>query len=268
MVKIQIISDIHLEFRGDNYTNLIIPSAPILCLLGDICVCGKDTDFNVFKSFISHISTKFQHIFFITGNHEYYTTGTSNITSEYTIDGINKKIKQGLKPFKNVYFLNNETKKLSIDGINYIFIGTTLWTNVDDINKKQIENSMNDYGYIYVNDVGSPFIDSVRKFRVNDMVALHNIAVKFIKESIKKIKNNAIGILLVHHKPLKEPGITNQAYESDLADEIIKPPIKLVGYGHTHVKYDKMVNNVRVVSNPKGYISQKTRYDPTYIVEI
>ena len=52
MVKIQIVSDIHLEFRGENFNKIIKPSAPILCLLGDVCACGNDGDFLVYKKFV------------------------------------------------------------------------------------------------------------------------------------------------------------------------------------------------------------------------
>ena len=60
MVKIQIVSDIHLEFRGENFQKIIKPSAPILFLLGDICACGTTDDFNIYKKFITFISTKFK----------------------------------------------------------------------------------------------------------------------------------------------------------------------------------------------------------------
>jgi hypothetical protein len=39
------VSDLHLEFRKNDLT-FLIPSAPILCLLGDICVLGDDSDFD------------------------------------------------------------------------------------------------------------------------------------------------------------------------------------------------------------------------------
>ena len=55
MLKIQIVSDTHLEFRGDNFKKLIKPSAPILFLLGDICACGESNDFDTYKKFITFL---------------------------------------------------------------------------------------------------------------------------------------------------------------------------------------------------------------------
>ena len=52
MIDIQIVSDTHLEFRGDNFKNLIKPSAPILFLLGDISACGSPTSWETYKKYV------------------------------------------------------------------------------------------------------------------------------------------------------------------------------------------------------------------------
>ena len=88
---------------------------------------------------------------------------------------------------------------------------------------------------------------------------------------MKTVKPGEIAILLTHHKPVRDAALSeiiSQAYETDLKDIIICPPFKLACHGHTHVRYDKVVNKVRVVSNPKGYISQKTKFDDTFTVDV
>ena len=62
MVKIQIVSDTHLEFRGENFQKLIKPSAPILFLLGDICACGTTEDFDIYKKFMTFLAPKFKKV--------------------------------------------------------------------------------------------------------------------------------------------------------------------------------------------------------------
>ena len=38
---------------------------------------------------------------------------------------------------------------------------------------------------------------------------------------------------------------------------------------HRHrIKYDKVIDGIHVVSNPKGYISEKTLYDDTFTVSV
>ena len=88
---------------------------------------------------------------------------------------------------------------------------------------------------------------------------------------MKNIQPNENAILLTHHKPVRDVDISkiiSQAYETDLKDIIIREPFKLACHGHTHVRYDKIVSGVRVVSNPKGYISQKTNFDDTFTVDV
>jgi len=264
MVKIQIVSDIHLEFRGENFQKLIKPSAPILFLLGDICVCGTDSDFEVYKKFIKFLAPQYKYIFHVPGNHEYYTAGSKNITKD-TIQSIDIKIRKYTKQFNNVYFMNNDTIRFEIDGRSYVFVGTALWTMVSPENRKMIGSRMNDYSHIY-------FLDKlqIRKFTVNDMSAIHEKSVRYVKKIMKTIKSGEIALLLTHHKPILDNSKDefHQAYESDLANIIIKHPFKLAAHGHTHVRYDKVINNVRVVSNPKGYVSQKTRFDDSFVVDI
>ena len=96
-MSFQIASDLHLEFRGENFRGLFKPSAPILLLLGDICACGTIADFKIYKAFIEYIAPKYKLIMHVPGNHEYYTAGNRKITHDDTVPGINKKIKYFLK---------------------------------------------------------------------------------------------------------------------------------------------------------------------------
>jgi predicted phosphodiesterase len=274
MVKIQIISDTHLEFRGDNFKKIVKVSAPILFLLGDICACGSDSDFETYKNFINYLAPKFEHIFHVSGNHEYYTAGNKAIGLSDTIPGIDAKIRKFLKTFSNVYFLNNNTMRLEIDAKNYVFIGSTLWSNVSPESRKQVQARMNDYSQIYMPEADykkDKTKNQVRKYNIDDMSNFHKKSVRYIKKEMKKIGPNDIGILLTHHKPVRDKDpkeIITQAYETDLVNIIIKPPIKLAAHGHTHERYDKVVNNVRIVSNPKGYIREHTKYDNTFTVTV
>jgi predicted phosphodiesterase len=283
MVKLQIVSDMHLEFRGTNFQTIIKPSAPILCMVGDICACGTVSDFQIYKKFIKYIAPKFQYIFHISGNHEYYATGNKNILYSDTVPGINKKIHKYLQEFKNVFYLNNDTFKLTFNKKNYIFIGTTLWTGVRQQDKKKVGDMMNDYCNIYttippkekkcIKLVNKIKQNNIRNFNIDDMTKLHKQSLNYIKREIKKIKSNEIGVVLTHHKPYRSDDINNiisQAYETDIVGTIIKQPhnVKLFVYGHTHIADDKYIDKVRIVSNPKGYPSQKTKYQNNFTISV
>lgn len=69
-ISIQISSDIHLEFYGDksiDYSQIIIPSAPILALLGDIGI--PESENTIYRDFLLHMADKFELVLVIAGNH-------------------------------------------------------------------------------------------------------------------------------------------------------------------------------------------------------
>jgi predicted phosphodiesterase len=276
MPKFQIISDTHLEFRGLNFRNLIKPSAPVLFLLGDICVCGTTSDWYVYKKFIEFLSPQFQYIFHIPGNHEYYTTNR-NITLSDTIPGINTKLKKFARTIKNFAVLNNNTDRIVLEKKTYVIIGATLWTCVDPENQRYIESRMNDYSMCWMpNEPPKTEIEKAkwkpyRHFNIKDMTKFHNNSVRYITNVVKKLKTGEIPILLTHHKPVHtnlDPGKLIQAYETDLTKSIIKHPLKIACHGHTHKHMDKIINGVRILSNPKGYIHESTKHDPSFVFTI
>ena len=71
-MKIQYCSDLHLEFP-QNYqfikNNPIIPSAKILVMAGDILPFQMIDEFS---DFFTELSDKFEQIYWVPGNHEYY----------------------------------------------------------------------------------------------------------------------------------------------------------------------------------------------------
>ena len=277
MIKIQIVSDTHLEFRGENFKKLIKPSAPILFLLGDISACGTAEPWETYKNFIKFLAPQYEYIFHVPGNHEYYTSNR-NITLEDTVSGIDSKIKKFAKTIPNLYFLNNTTVRLKINNKTYVFIGTTLWSGVKPSDRKFVQSSMNDYCNLHVSNekpkTEAEKIDwkPTRKYNTEDMNKLHNKAVKYVSNVLKTIKPDETAILLTHHKPIRTTAIEtdrlSQAYETDLVDIIINKPLKLACHGHTHVKFDKVINGVRCFSNPKGYPSQRTGFNKTCVITV
>ena len=262
MVKIQIVSDLHLEFRGNNFKKIITPSAPILCLLGDICACGDGETWNTYKNFIEYISPKYQYVFHIPGNHEYYT---QEINPKNTFEGINKKLKEFARTIKNLSILNNNCIRITIRDKKYVFIGSTLWSDVPKKYKSLIKARMNDYSMIWKS---TP--DGVRRFTIDDMIGIHRRSVKYISNAINRTDSSDSVVLLTHHRPIRclpETNIKSYGYETDLPN-IIKPPLKIAAHGHTHEQMDRYINNVRIISNPKGYIHQKTKFNPTLVFEI
>ncbi len=284
-MKIQIVSDLHLEFRDKKNNDILIPSAPILCMVGDICACGIPEDFEKFLCFLDYFSQKFEYILHVAGNHEYYVEATKkkhDTIASNTMVRIDRRLKFLNKKYPNYFYLNNSTWEYTDKKKNetYVFAGTTLWTyvpaNLEILKKnkinlyKEIESNMNDYRCIYVSCPGG-----YRQFSMEDMQKKHKLAMAFLKYVINdgnKDKKKKY-ILLTHHKPLFDKNtdrtdIYTYAYASDLDKKLLVPPFKVAAHGHTHVHYDRMVNGIRVVSNPKGYIGQRTDYNAKFTVNV
>ena len=104
--SIQYISDIHLEFykinEVDNILSYIQPNAKICVLAGDIGYPFQ----KIYEIFLCGISKKFDEIFLIHGNHEYYRIGKNKGKNiKQIIDKTNDIIKDN--NLKNIHFLNN-----------------------------------------------------------------------------------------------------------------------------------------------------------------
>ena len=270
-LRIQIVSDLHVEFWDDNFkTSNIKPSAPILALLGDTCCVSSDEDFNRFKKFIGICINSYEHIIIVPGNHEYYynpPNSRAKPNENNTMDACERKLKTLAKTNSKLHYLNNNTMDISINNVKYMIIGSVLWSWIPLERRTHIKNSMNDYQYIFVNDKKNNIIRNVTP---DEIASLHLKNRKYITKKINDAKKNGYKVIvLTHHKPyLKpnhDPSTYDSAYESDL-NILINKPVCLWGYGHTHIKDNRKINNVLVVSNPKGYPGQKTKFDKSFFI--
>lgn len=266
-IKIQYCSDLHLEFRDIVEIPKLLKNidADVLILAGDISAINDKEDYNKFITFLTHYYPKYKYILHICGNHEFYSIAAQPQKS-HCMDMVHKKLKHLNKTYPNYLYLNCDTVTLNINNSKYMFIGATLWTKIPLEKYDTIQNSMNDYNYIYINK------NEIVKFTVQEMQRLHNKHYMFIKKNIEIANNlNIPSILITHHKPISDEtsyqSDINYAYESDIT-KIIKPIVKLVIYGHTHKHYNKIHNGILFVSNPKGYVGQHTIFKPDLAITL
>lgn len=244
-MKLALASDIHLEF-GDWYpTNP--EKADVLILAGDILVANafqkaNDPLHKMFKQFLENTKKEYEHVIYISGNHEYYH-GNFQLVPE-----ILKSICDKL----GIVFLNDEEYNLG----DYTFLGGTLWTDMNSEDRStiyRIKNSMNDFRLIkYHNMLFSP----------NDAIAHHKKFLGQIANSIEKNPDRKY-IVLSHHAPSRlstKPKYSddwemNGGYSSHLESFIENHPQILVWFhGHTHDNFDYMIGKTRIVCNPRGYV--------------
>lgn len=282
-MKIQLVSDLHLEFGDINIKNE--NNCDVLILSGDIMVAADlynhpqiTPDFLSsvhledlgrrqqsalrFREFLKRCSFQFPHVIYVAGNHEFYHFRWNQTLSVLRDECAN---------FPNVYFLENGTK--TIDDV--LFVGATLWTDMnkgDPLTLHAITNTMNDYSMIRDDERG------FTKLRPANTALRHRKSRDYICTVVDNARADQKVVVCTHHAPTRasihsryvDQPIVNAAYASDLSELILdRPRIKLWTHGHTHDPHDYMVGSTRVVCNPRGYDGfEETGWNPNIVIEV
>lgn len=276
-MKLQVVSDLHLEFGPISINNA--GETDVLILSGDICVV-KDLD--RFHGFFQNCCKSFPHVIYVMGNHEHYH-GDYDATA-----GI---IRDKLGHLRNLHFLDKQW--VEIEGV--LFLGGTLWTDMnkeDPITLSQIARMMNDYRVIkessrrvsyrtYPDGDDGPvvFKDRPGTFSPQTSVNDHKAMLQFVREKLAEVGPDKKIVIVGHHAPSKvsiKPRyrgdhVVNGAYSSDLSELMLdNPNIKLWTHGHTHDSFDYMIGSTRVFCNPRGYhhYEENRSFDPLTVLEI
>lgn len=284
-MKIQLCSDLHLEFSDINITNE--DNADVLILSGDIMIAQDlhehhAADFNPyssgaladlsrrlqrvarFRNFLERCSVQFPHVVYVMGNHEFY-----HGKFYASIDHMREEVAK----FDNIYLLENDTKVIN----DVVFVGATLWTNMnkhDPMTMHAVKDMMNDFRTIR-NDRREYAAMSPR-----DVVLRHTHTLDYFRARLSEHKDKKC-VVVGHHSPSfksvheshRSQILMNGAYHSDLSEFILDhPQIALWTHGHTHHPFDYVIGETRVVCNPRGYegdgYSEDTGWNPNLILEI
>lgn len=233
-MKIDYVSDLHLE---KSPLRLPKSNSDILILAGDIYHVSL-FDYNI-SGFFDDISSKYEHIIYVPGNHEYYDSDLTVIDS----------LRSFCNRYGNVYVLDNQTK--IIDNVQFICgTGWTHFNNLDAGTMKQASRIINDYRRIK---------------NGNEMLTVYNIIEKhaeYIKFFKSVDKSNYINIAVSHHSPtVLTAANNNSSYEtkgcycSDMTPYM--DGIKYWIHGHQHDGIDVDYNGCKIRSNSRGYSFEK-----------
>lgn len=237
-MRIHYLSDLHLEFydltKIPRLVNQIVPQSPICVLAGDIGYLHKST----YAAFLRGIYPKFDHIFLIHGNHEYYEEGKT----EQHIHIKNGEIIASIDPEnQKIHFLDNS--HYDLPNTNIRFIGSVLWSKIT-----QPEYVSNDFEMI----TGI----SVESYNVK-----HERCRAYIKSALQEaIAENKAVVMITHYLPsytLNHPKYAkyyryHQCFSSH-SDDLICDPVKLWIFGHTHTPIQTYIHDIPCVANPIGY---------------
>jgi Icc-related predicted phosphoesterase len=239
-MKIQYISDLHLEFQlNASFLNInkLIPKADILVMAGDITLFYKNLD----KEFyFDYLSKNFKEVYWLPGNHEYYN---SDIIRYHKFQ--QKAIRE------NIHLVNNEV--ISNEGINLIF--TTLWSSISGNNELYIKSHVSDFSLISYDG---------EDFRPNHFNKLYADSKNFLESELSK-RQNEKNVIITHHVPTfinypeefkRSP--LNEAFAVELSELIDKYSPEAWIYGHTHVNTPEFkIGKTRLLTNQLGYVEME-----------
>lgn len=236
-MKIQYLSDLHFEFANNQEwlkENPIEPKGDILLVAGDTYHLGeKFTDPWLFDE----LSEKFEQVFLVPGNHEYYT----GFDIAQTLDSLQIEIRP------NVTLYHNHA--LEYNDVYFVF--STLWSKVIK-NPAVVYKGMYDFRLIKFEG---------RPFTIAQYNELHDRSFDFIKNAMSK-KSTEKCIVMTHHLPSELCNATefqgsalNEGFCTDLTDWIEEQPIDFWIYGHSHRnKKHFKIGGTHLLTNQLGYV--------------
>jgi predicted phosphodiesterase len=263
-MKIQIASDLHLEFlsRFPRYRVIEPADADVLVIAGDIHNGAKAL--RAFEGWPVPV-------IYVHGNHEMYDQHYQTMLLEL----------RGTAAALGIHFLEND--ELILDGVR--FLGCCLWTDYElygtmYASMLEAERNLADHRAIRFAD---------RLFIPPDALSIHMDSRHWLSH---KLQEDFPGktVVVTHHGPHEKsvhPKYTvdpitrllNAAFVSDLTPELEDADLWI--HGHTHDSFDYEVEGCRVIANPRGYpmnrpsaklIAELTfenkSFDPRLVVEI
>lgn len=258
-MKIQLFSDLHLEFHKTDYNFEelgIVPSAPYLFLAGDIC-CIDHANYN---RFIDWVSDKWDHIFLIFGNHEFYSDNLE-------IDNLKFEVKCYINKYPNIHLLENSTYELSVDDEDVLIVGSIDWTMLPN----KSTGGLNDFNRIY-KDGDKLSVDGFNQMAME--------CKSYIDKVLEENREKTI-IMCTHFPPtngtshlkyelMEQPAICKAYFKNyyDLDDNKYNPVVAWLS-GHTHYSYDFEHHNIRCIGNQYGYPDENVKHgDGVYDLDI
>jgi predicted phosphodiesterase len=262
-MKIQVLSDLHLEF-GHPFE--VLPTgADAVVLAGDIHLgtAGVTWAQRAFPN---------QPVVYVAGNHEFYKNHWIKLLDKL------RAAAQG----SNVHVLEND--ELIVDRVR--FLGCSLWTDFELFGEErrhwtmiEAEKKMGDYRKIRGPRVRSGYQDDYSKLKPIQTVQRFRRSRSFLEQSLRTSFDGPT-VIVTHHLPSRDSvpsrfaeSLTSAAYASDLTALMDGCGPDLWIHGHAHGSSDYMVASTRVVCNPRGYwLPEKkfenAKFDPNLVVRV
>ena len=255
-MKIQIVSDLHLEFR--NPIPWVAPGAEAIVVAGDLAPISTPWLRTVADEWADAA-----YILYVPGNHEFYGVD---------IDAGRARLAEACGALR-VTLLDRGTA--TINGVR--FIGATLWTDfrLNGIPAEPAAHraalSISDFDGWILHRAGNG------RFTTHESARRHAEDRAFIERELAAARETGTtAVVITHHAPTPRSIAPryrghpcNPAFASDLERVIgeYRPPLWI--HGHVHNSVDVRLGHTRVLANPGGYTVYENRtYDPALCVDL
>lgn len=240
-MKIQICSDLHLEFPANRKwleKNPIDAVAETLIIAGDTHYLGNDySKLDVIK----RMSDEFKQVYLIPGNHEFY--------GGYDFDWAGRSFNENI--FENVHMVNNHM--VEQEGVKLIF--STLWSLIH-IHIREVTRGMADFRLIQKRR---------EHITVDDYNAAHESCFAFLENAVAEPGKK---VVITHHLPSNacnaeefKNSLLNEGFMVDKTSFIENSDIDYWIYGHSHRnKAEFQLNGTKMVTNQLGYTEYSEGY--------
>ena len=270
-MKIQFASDLHYEFLEKQFPDyrIITPAAAdVLVIAGDIhrgaMAIETFADWPV-------------PVVYIHGNHEAYHQEYDDLLEQLRTQALGS----------NVHFLEND--ELVLNGVR--FLGCCLWTDYqlapfDPAAAMQAaEKFLPDHKVIRTRQGGKESVGGESSFPARMAQQLHAASRAWLEQRLAEDFDGAT-VVVSHHGPHPDSvhqrfagSIINAAFVSDLTPLLGRADLWI--HGHVHNSFDYMVAGTRIVTNPRGYATNRLaaaapeqltwenpEFDPQRVVEV
>lgn len=228
-MKIQVASDLHIEFQADDGKTILDElqsDADILLLAGDLAPSY------MLSTIIPKLEKKFNRILYVPGNHDYYFSSIEKMTETF-------------KNLSSDKFTVLDNDVVEIGGQR--FVGSLLWYKISEeaiLNK----HMLNDFHYIADSSLIFRYGKRDHEF-LRDTIREEDIVITHVMPSMRsvneKFRNSPINCYFIHD-----------------VEKIIKyNKPKIWVHGHTHLPCEYVIHKTKVICNPLGYVNRNENPD-------
>jgi Icc-related predicted phosphoesterase len=240
-MKIQIASDLHLEFFERLFPDyrIVEPTdAEVLVLAGDI---------HRHAQAIAAFRDWPVPIIYVHGNHEGYGADFEQLIPE---------MRESAR-LAGIHYLEND--ELVVNGVR--FLGCCLWTDYCLQGKEKKEAAMREAARCMM-DHKAILTGNGKFFMPQDALQIHIASLDWLSRKLEEPFDGPT-VVVTHHGPHPKSihpryagDIVNAGFITDLTPLLDKATLWV--HGHVHDSFDYRVNGTRVVANPRGYAKNRS----------